>query len=184
MLSSTSVVDVDGLLAHLKRRPSGYNHRDWVVLPDPLEDEAKDRAKERGIDEEGRERFWGEKDNSSELTVTRMIVHLAATSSEDWRLVLEVCELASATGTNAKEAVKALRRELKYAGPESQLSAARLLEIMLRNTSDIFLTQISSRKFIDTLEDVLISSRTSPVVRKRLMEVLAAAAFITSSRTW
>jgi hypothetical protein len=53
---------------------------------------------------------------------------------------------------------------------------------MLRNASDIFLTQISSRKFIDTLEDVLTNSRTSPVVRERLMEVLAAAAFITSSR--
>ncbi|KAG0707223.1 hypothetical protein DFH29DRAFT_1076483 [Suillus ampliporus] len=53
---------------------------------------------------------------------------------------------------------------------------------MLRDASDIFLTQISSRKFIDTLEDVLTSSRTSPVVRERPMEVLAAAAFLTSSR--
>ncbi|KAG2035483.1 hypothetical protein BDR03DRAFT_962355 [Suillus americanus] len=111
-----------------------------------------------------------------------MIGYLTATSSEDWTLVLEVCERASATESNAKEAMKALRREFKYADPKSQLSAARLWAIMLRNASDIFLTQISSRKFIDTLEDVLTSSRTSPVVRERLMEVLAAAAFITSSR--
>ncbi|KAG1774690.1 hypothetical protein EV702DRAFT_974381, partial [Suillus placidus] len=110
--------------------------------------------------------------------------YLTATSSEDWALVLEVCERASATEANAKEAMKALRKEFKYAEPKSQLSAARLWAIMLRNASDIFLTQISSRKFIDTLEDVLTSSRTSPVVRERLMEVLAAAAFITSSRTY
>jgi len=51
---------------------------------------------------------------------------------------------------------------------------------MLRNASDIFLAQISQRKFIETLEDVLTSPRTSPVVRERLMEVLAAAAYITS----
>ncbi|KAG1894431.1 uncharacterized protein F5891DRAFT_728085 [Suillus fuscotomentosus] len=141
----------------------------------------KEKEKEREKDKEGRDRLWREEDNPSELT--RMIGYLTATSSEDWSLVLEVCERASATEANAKEAMKALRREFKYAEPKSQLSAARLWAIMLRNASDIFLTQISSRKFIDTLEDVLTSSRTSPVVRERLMEVLAAAAFITSSRT-
>ncbi|KAG0707207.1 hypothetical protein DFH29DRAFT_52722 [Suillus ampliporus] len=107
--------------------------------------------------------------------------YLTATLSEDWTLELEVCERASANEANAKEAVKALRREFKYAEPKSQLSAARLWAIILRNASDIFLTQISSRKFIDVLEDVLTSSGTSPVVRERLMKVLAAAAFITSS---
>ncbi|KAG1830272.1 hypothetical protein DFJ58DRAFT_711251 [Suillus subalutaceus] len=199
MLSSTSVVDVslnltrsltssknlDALLAHLKR-PSGENHRhdDWAVLPDSLGDKVKDREKEkeRGVDKEARQRLWREKDNSSELIVTRMIVYLTATSSEDRRLVLEVCRKL-ASETNAKEAVRALRKELKYAEPKSQLSAARLLEIMLRNASDTFLTQISSRKFIDTLEDVLTSTRTCPVVRNRLMKVLAVAAFTTSSRT-
>ncbi|KAG1830275.1 hypothetical protein DFJ58DRAFT_908857 [Suillus subalutaceus] len=131
------------------------------------ERESREKEKEREKDKDGRDRIWR---------------YLTATSSEDWTLVLEVCERASATEANAKEAMKALRREFKYADPKSQLSAARLWAIMLRNASDIFLTQISSRKFIDTLEDVLTSSRTSPVVRERLMEVLAAAAFITSSR--
>ncbi|KAG2145564.1 hypothetical protein BD769DRAFT_1346935 [Suillus cothurnatus] len=144
------------------------------------ERETREKEKERERDKEGRDRIWREEDSSSELT--RMIGYLTATSSEDWTLVLEVCERASATEANAKEAMKALRREFKYAEPKSQLSAARLWAIMLRNASDIFLTQISSRKFIDTLEDVLTSSRTSPVVRERLMEVLAAAAYITNSR--
>lgn len=39
--------------------------------------------------------------------------YLTATSSEDWSLVLEVCDRASASEANAKEAVKALRREFK-----------------------------------------------------------------------
>jgi hypothetical protein len=42
-----------------------------------------------------------------------MIGYLTATSSEDWAVVLEVCERASATEANAKEAAKALRREFK-----------------------------------------------------------------------
>ncbi len=39
--------------------------------------------------------------------------YLTATSSEDWTVVLDVCERASATEANAKEAAKALRREFK-----------------------------------------------------------------------
>lgn len=48
---------------------------------------------------------------------------------------------------------------------------------MLRNSSDTFISQSTSRKFLDTLEDLLQSSRTSPVVRERLLEVVAAAAY-------
>lgn len=48
---------------------------------------------------------------------------------------------------------------------------------MLRNSSELFISQCASRKFLDTLEDVITSSRTSPVVRERLLEVLAAAAY-------
>jgi len=39
--------------------------------------------------------------------------YLTATASQDWALMLEVCERASATEANAKEAVRALRREFK-----------------------------------------------------------------------
>lgn len=42
-----------------------------------------------------------------------LLGYLTATSSEDWAVVLEVCERASANETNAKEAAKALRREFK-----------------------------------------------------------------------
>ena len=38
--------------------------------------------------------------------------HLTATENEDWALVLVVCERASASEANAKEAVKALRWEI------------------------------------------------------------------------
>ena len=39
--------------------------------------------------------------------------YLTATASEDWSLVLEVCERASASEAHAKEAMKALRKEFK-----------------------------------------------------------------------
>ncbi|KAJ4481063.1 hypothetical protein J3R30DRAFT_2398111 [Lentinula aciculospora] len=123
--------------------------------------------------------------------LTRMIGYLTATASEDWALVLEVCERASSNEANAKEAVRALRREFKYGPPAAQLSAARLWAIMLRNSSDIFITQCTSRKFLDTLEDLLTNTGggpfssgkgTSPVVRERVMDVLAAAAYASGSK--
>ncbi|KAF9529032.1 hypothetical protein CPB83DRAFT_279639 [Crepidotus variabilis] len=121
-----------------------------------------------------------EEDPQDELT--RMIGYLTATASEDWSLVLEVCERASANEASAKEAVRALRREFKYGEPAAQLSAARLWAIMLRNSSDMFITQSTSRKFLDTLEDLLSSARTSPVVRERLLEVVGAAAYASGSK--
>ncbi|KAJ7222469.1 hypothetical protein GGX14DRAFT_428833 [Mycena pura] len=53
---------------------------------------------------------------------------------------------------------------------------------MLRNSSDTFISQSTSRKFLDTLEDLLSSTRTSPVVRERVMDVLAAAAYASGSK--
>jgi hypothetical protein len=39
---------------------------------------------------------------------------LTATSAEDWALLMDVCDGASASEANAKAAVRALRYEFKY----------------------------------------------------------------------
>jgi hypothetical protein len=57
----------------------------------------------------------------------------------------------------------------------------QLWAIMLRNSSELFVNQCMKSKFVDTLEDVITSQRTSPVVRERLLDVLAAAAYASSA---
>ncbi|KAI0255517.1 hypothetical protein BJV78DRAFT_1176277 [Lactifluus subvellereus] len=52
---------------------------------------------------------------------------------------------------------------------------------MLRNSSHLFVHQCMKSKFMDTLEGVLTSPRTSPIVRERLLDVLAAAAYASSA---
>ena len=52
---------------------------------------------------------------------------------------------------------------------------------MLRNSTETFISQSTSRKFLDTLEDLLLNPRTSPVVRERVMDVLSAAAYASGS---
>ncbi|KAH9834382.1 uncharacterized protein C8Q71DRAFT_768478 [Rhodofomes roseus] len=161
-------------------REDKKERRGFWERKDKEREREKDRDRERDHDRDGvRERERRDEEPPAELT--RIIGYLTATASEDWSLVLEVCERASSSEANAKEAVKALRREFKYAEPSAQLSAARLWAIMLRNSSAVFTHQCASRKFLDTLEDVITSSRTSPVVRERLLEVLAAAAYASSS---
>ncbi|KAF8621475.1 hypothetical protein AX15_007767 [Amanita polypyramis BW_CC] len=133
----------------------------------------KDRNKEK-IPGKDRGR---EKEARDDNELTRMIGFLTATASEDWMLVLEVCDRASANENNAKEAVRALRREFKYGEPPAQLSAARLWAIMSRNCSEVFASEIASRKFLSTLEELVASHGTLPVVRERLLDVIAAAAY-------
>ena len=48
---------------------------------------------------------------------------------------------------------------------------------MLQFSSDLFVTQSTTRKFLDTLEDLVMSPRTSPVVKERVLDVIAAAAY-------
>lgn len=155
----------------------------WNRDKDREKDKDKEKDKER-LFERGREGLRGKerKEDESQAELTRMIGYLTATASEDWALVLEVCERASANENNAKEAVRALRREFKYGEPPAQLSAARLWAIMLRNSSDLFISQSTARKFFDTLEDLINSPRTSPVVRERVLHVIAAAAYASGSK--
>ena len=53
----------------------------------------------------------------------------------------------------------------------------QLLAIMLRNSSENFISQTTSRKFLDTLEEILSSPRTCPTVREFILDVVAAAAY-------
>ncbi|KAH6901400.1 hypothetical protein BKA70DRAFT_1436083 [Coprinopsis sp. MPI-PUGE-AT-0042] len=117
----------------------------------------------------------------SERTLTSMIGYLNATNAEDWSLALEVCDRASLDETNAMEAAAALMHEFKYGQPHAQLAAAKLLTIMLRHATDIFVSQCGQRKFLDTLEDLISSGQAAPVVKDRLLETIAAAAY-TSAR--
>ncbi|KAG8908981.1 hypothetical protein FRB99_000084 [Tulasnella sp. 403] len=107
--------------------------------------------------------------------LTRMMGFVTATASEDWTLVMEVCEQAS-TESGAKEAAKALRSEFKYADPPAMLSAARLWAVLLRNTRAPFIRQSASKKFLEAVEETFNDPNTSPVVRDRLEIVIGGAA--------
>ncbi|KAJ6480431.1 kinase-like domain-containing protein [Mycena sanguinolenta] len=101
---------------------------------------------------------------------------LASMGSEDRPLILEVCDRAS-TAANAREAIKALMHEFKHGCADAQLSAARLWAILLRNSSTEFIMQSTAVDFLETLEALIVSNATSPVVRNRVLHVLGDAVY-------
>ncbi|KAG7095922.1 hypothetical protein E1B28_006606 [Marasmius oreades] len=162
---------------HAKDKEKNKKEGGWLSK---FTGEPRENQKEK--EKEHRSQSWQLVHHEEQGELTRSIGFLTATASEDWGLVLDVCERASANEANAKEAIRALKKEFKYGEPAAQLSAARLWAIMLRNSSELFIGQSTSRKFFDTLEDLLLSSRTSPVVKERVLDVLAAAAYASGSK--
>ncbi|RPD60760.1 hypothetical protein L227DRAFT_501092 [Lentinus tigrinus ALCF2SS1-6] len=159
-----------------------HNHKDKEKEREKERTKERDRERDRDRDRErDKEREHDRKDEGPPAELTRLLGYLFATASEDWSLVLEVCDRVSASETSAKEAAKALRQEFKGGEPSTQLAAARLWAIMLRNCSLAFVKQCASRKFLDSLEDVLKAKTTPPVVRERLIAVLAAASYASDS---
>ncbi|KAJ7266466.1 hypothetical protein B0H12DRAFT_161913 [Mycena haematopus] len=101
---------------------------------------------------------------------------LTSMGSEDRPLILEVCDRAS-TAANAREAIKALMHEFKHGCADAQLSAARLWAILLRNSSTEFISQSTAVDFLETIQALVASSATSPVVRNRVLHVLGDAVY-------
>ncbi|KIY53458.1 hypothetical protein FISHEDRAFT_68931 [Fistulina hepatica ATCC 64428] len=155
--------------------------RDKVHAKDPHSDAKTPRsARHDRIGHRGRA---GLVDPEAPPELTRVIGYLTATGAENVELVLEVCDRVSENEANAKEAVRALRRELKYGEPSAQFAAARLWGIMLSNSSDIFFHETRSRKFIDVVESAITSPRTADVVRERLLDALSAATYASREST-
>jgi hypothetical protein len=55
---------------------------------------------------------------------------------------------------------------------------------MLNNCNEFFAAQCGIRKFLEVIEDVILSNATSPVVRDRLLEVLAGATYQSVQREY
>ena len=118
----------------IERESKSHKHDHAHPSDEALGDERKEKKSFWGAKDREKEKGKERKDEESPAELTRMIGkhcelpdaigqsvdwgyiaigYLTATASEDWSLVLEVCDRASASEANAREAVKALRREFK-----------------------------------------------------------------------
>jgi hypothetical protein len=66
--------------------------------------------------------------------------------------------------------------------PGSLTLLPRLWAILLRNSSAEFVAQSTAVDFLETIEALIVSSATSPVVRNRLLRVLGDVVYNHSTR--
>ncbi|CAE6471140.1 unnamed protein product [Rhizoctonia solani] len=139
----------------------------------------KEREKEKERErEQTRHRGIENLNDRTQWEMSRLIGYTTSTSVEDWSVVMEICDKVNLSDTEAKEASKALRKDIQFGRPAVQLSAARLWAILMRNCGQYFVAQTTHRKFLGKIEEVALSPATSPVVRDRLVEVIGTSVYL------
>ncbi|CAE6417258.1 unnamed protein product [Rhizoctonia solani] len=169
-----SLEEVDSI--HSNHVPEKERHGFRSIFGTSREKE-KERERERERERE-QTRHRGIENDRTQWEMSRLIGYTTSTSVEDWSVVMEICDKVNLNDSDAKEASKALRKDIQFGRPAVQLSAARLWAILMRNCTLYFVAHTTSRKFLGKIEEVALNPTTSPVVRDRLVEVIGTSVYL------
>ncbi|KAF8755390.1 GAT domain [Rhizoctonia solani] len=111
--------------------------------------------------------------------MSRLAEYAIHTNIEDWAVVVELCNKLGIDPQETEESFKVLINDIRFSTlPSVQLSAAKLWMIMIYRCRPYFASHIPEQELLGVIEEVALSSRTSPVVRDRLVEVMGASVFL------
>jgi len=91
-------------------------------------------------------------------------------SSEDWGLIMEVCDRVTATNTGPKECLKSIYKRLQHQDPHVVLQALTLLDACVNNCGQYFLLEVASRDFETEYRKIL--SKSHPKVQDKMRGML------------
>ncbi|XP_075992829.1 signal transducing adaptor molecule [Anticarsia gemmatalis] len=91
-------------------------------------------------------------------------------TSEEWGLIMEICDRAGASTQSAKECLRAVMRRLAHPDPHVQVHAATLLDACVANCGRAFHLEVASRDFETEYRRLL--ARAQPAVAARLRALL------------
>nr|XP_034823960.1 signal transducing adapter molecule 1 [Maniola hyperantus] len=91
-------------------------------------------------------------------------------TSEEWGLILEICDRAGASAAAARDCLRAVLRRLGHADPHVQVHAATLLDACVANCGRAFHLEVASRDFEAEFRRLL--ARAQPPVQARLRALL------------
>jgi len=98
-------------------------------------------------------------------------------SSWDWAYLLQLADTISHSEASAREAAKALKKELKHADAEPRKRAIKVWAVLTLNGSDRFKMQIVEKSFLKTIEEILASTKTPYAIKEVLMDTYGMLAF-------
>ncbi|CAB3230295.1 unnamed protein product [Arctia plantaginis] len=91
-------------------------------------------------------------------------------TSEEWGLIMDICDRAGASSAHAKECLRAVLRRLAHPDPHVQVHAATLLDACVANCGRAFHLEVASRDFEQEFRRLL--ARAQPTVAARLRALL------------
>jgi len=91
-------------------------------------------------------------------------------TTEDWGLIMSVCDRVGATNTGPKECLKALVKRLNHPDPHVVVQAITLLDACVNNCGRYFLLEIASREFETEFRKLL--GKSHPKVAEKLKAML------------
>ncbi|SNX82156.1 uncharacterized protein MEPE_00862 [Melanopsichium pennsylvanicum] len=119
-------------------------------------------------------------DKEIEQLVSSNIDYLTSTASNEteWMQIYPLLDLLSSpSDAAAKEASRCLRKEFKYGTVDTQRRAVRIWALLTLNSSHRFRYHVASRKFLETIEDTIASSKTPLSVKETMLRVLGVLAY-------
>lgn len=91
-------------------------------------------------------------------------------TSEEWGLIMEICDRAGASAQAGRDALRAVLRRLAHPDPHVQVHAATLLDALVSNAGRAFRLEVASRDFEQEFRRLL--ARAQHPVRARLRAML------------
>lgn len=104
--------------------------------------------------------------------VDKATSELIPNGSEDVALNLEICDQIRSKSAPAKDAMRALKRRLNHKNPNVQLLALGLTDICVKNGGDHFLSEVTSREFMDNLVSILKMPGLNHSVRDDILKYI------------
>ena len=95
----------------------------------------------------------------------------------DWDRVPVLADAVSRSDAAAKAAAYTLRKEFKHGSPQSQRRAARLWGLLTIRAGDRFRSHVVARRFLETVEATVVSTKTPLSVKESMLTVLGVLAY-------
>lgn len=99
-------------------------------------------------------------------------------SPAEWSLLPWLAQTAAQSDASAKEAARAIRKELKWGEPDTQKRAVKIWAFLCFHSSDTFRQQIASKKFLEVIEHTVADPKVSLSVKEQLIEAWAILAYL------
>lgn len=93
-------------------------------------------------------------------------------TSDDWSVILDVCDRVKEYSEGPKDCIKSLTKKLSNDNPRVALQAVTLLDACVNNCGRSFLLEVASREFEHELRKIITAHRTHSKVSEKLRKCL------------